>query len=184
MVRLAQLLALSLKPGDIVALHGDLGAGKTTFARALIQAFASDQSTEVVSPTFSLVQTYDCERGSIEHFDLYRLKSAEEAEEIGLSDDGSHCIRIIEWPDRLAGGLSRDRLDVTFEDTAAGRSRTVVLTPNGSTGDRLNRLAQLHSFIERSGWADAQIAYLQGDASTRRYARLTRGRSTAGPRAA
>ena len=179
MVRLAQLLALSLKPGDVVALHGDLGAGKTTFARALIQAFTSDHATEVVSPTFSLVQTYDCERGSIEHFDLYRLKSAEEAEEIGLSDDGSHCIRIIEWPDRLAGGLSRNRLDVTFEDTAAGRSRTVVLTPIGSTVDRLNRLAQLHSFIERSGWADAQIAYLQGDASTRRYARLTRGRSTA-----
>ncbi len=179
MVCLAQLVALSVRHGDVVALHGDLGAGKTTFARALIQAFTGDQATEVVSPTFSLVQTYDSDRGSIEHFDLYRLKSAEEAEEIGLGDDGAHCIRIIEWPDRLAGGVSGNRLDITFEDTTAGSARALVLNPCGTMLERLNRLAQLHNFVERSGWASAQIAYLQGDASTRRYARLTQGNSTA-----
>ncbi len=172
MVRIAQLLALSLSGGDIVALHGDLGAGKTTFARALIRAFAGDEATEVVSPTFSLVQTYDCDRGRIEHFDLYRLKGPEDLEEIGLSDAGCNVIRVIEWPDRLGEVRVGNRLDVAFSETQSDATRSLKLDPAGTMVARLDRLRLLNDFITHSGWTNAHISYLQGDASARRYARL------------
>ena len=175
MVRVAQSLALILKSGDIVALHGDLGAGKTTFARTLIRAFASDDTIEVVSPTFSLVQTYDCDRGRIEHFDLYRLKGPEEIEEIGLGDAGSDVIRLIEWPDRLSETRSGNCLDIVFSEARAGFTRSLELVPARTMVARVDRLLSISDFIQRSGWSDASVSYLQGDASTRRYARLKRG---------
>ncbi len=175
MQRLAQLLALSLRSGDVVALHGDLGAGKTTFARHLIGAFTGDEGTEVVSPTFSLVQTYAGDRGLVEHFDLYRLKSSEEAEEIGLGDAGTDIIRIIEWPDRLRELPNGNRLDVVFIETQSEATRTLVLRSTGTMRPRVDRLRLIHAFIGRAAWGDARITYLQGDASTRRYARLIRG---------
>ena len=179
MARIAQALALGLKAGDCVALHGDLGAGKTTFARALIRAFAGDDTVEVVSPTFSLVQTYDCGRGRIEHFDLYRLKGPEDVGEIGLGDEGAGVIRIIEWPDRLGSGHSGNRLDIVFSETGSGATRSLELIPAGTMVARLDRLRSIADFASRGGWGDAAVAYLQGDASTRRYARLKRGSESA-----
>jgi N-acetylmuramate 1-kinase len=175
MVRIAQTLALSLKAGDTIALSGDLGAGKTTFARALIRAFAGDDTIEVVSPTFSLVQTYDCDRGGIEHFDLYRLKGPEDVEQIGLGDEGSGVIRIIEWPDRLGEARAGNRLDIIFSETGSDATRSLELVPAGTMVARLDRLRSIVDFLDSSGWSNAAIAYLQGDASTRRYARLRRG---------
>lgn len=172
--RAAMLLALGIRPGDTLALHGDLGAGKTTFARALIRALIADATLEVVSPTFSLVQTYDGPRGRIEHYDLYRLKSADEADEIGLGDAGGDVIRIVEWPDRLGGPLGDARLDIRFEEASNGTARDLAFEGHGTLAARLARLAATHEFIARAGWADARIAHLQGDASTRRYARLVR----------
>jgi len=174
MQRVAMLLALGIRPGDTLALHGDLGAGKTTFARAFVRAFTGDDVLEVPSPTFSLVQTYDGARGRIEHYDLYRLKSPDEADEIGLGDAGGGVIRIIEWPDRLGGAVAAERIDVRFEDAAEGRARALVLEAHGGAAARLDRLAAARAFIADAGWGDAGIAYLQGDASTRRYARLKR----------
>ena len=136
MARIAQALALGLKAGDCVALHGDLGAGKTTLARALIRAFAGDDTVEVVSPTFSLVQTYDCGRGCIEHFDLYRLKGPEDVEEIGLGAEGASVIRIIEWPDHLGEARAGNRLDIVFSETGLGATRSLELIPAGTMLDR------------------------------------------------
>ena len=76
---LAQRIALKLKPGDTITLTGDLGAGKTTFARALIRALLNDADAEVPSPTFSLIQTYDAPRLTLAHLDLYRLTEEQEA---------------------------------------------------------------------------------------------------------
>ena len=85
-VRLAELLALKIRPGDAIALSGDLGAGKTTLARALIRALLGDPSAEVPSPTFSLRQEYATHRLTVTHFDFYRLGSAGEAAELGLDE--------------------------------------------------------------------------------------------------
>jgi tRNA threonylcarbamoyladenosine biosynthesis protein TsaE len=126
-------LAGILRPGDVVCLSGDLGAGKTTLARALVRTL-TDPEEEVPSPTFTLVQTYETLAGTVWHFDLYRLKKPEESYELGLEDAVSD-ICLIEWPERLGKLLPRKRLDVHLEANDAARRAT--LTPAGSWGDRL-----------------------------------------------
>jgi tRNA threonylcarbamoyl adenosine modification protein YjeE len=98
--RLAGLLAPLLRAGDTVLLEGELGAGKTAFARALVRALLHTPSLVVPSPTFSLVQPYEGQGLRLLHIDLYRLGDAREAEELGISDD-DEAIRLIEWPERL-----------------------------------------------------------------------------------
>jgi len=113
LIMLAKPLAENLRKGDIVALWGDLGAGKTTFARTLIQALTGED-LDVPSPTFTLVQVYDCPQGEVWHCDLYRLKEPEEACELGLEDAFHQSVCLIEWPERLGNLLPRRRIDVTF----------------------------------------------------------------------
>lgn len=104
--RLAITLAAELHAGDVVLLEGDVGAGKTHFARALIQSLLASPE-DVPSPTFTLVQTYLCPQGEIWHADLYRLTSTYEIEELGLTEAFETDICLIEWPDRL-GPLTPD----------------------------------------------------------------------------
>jgi len=98
---LAQQLAQQLHPGDCLLLEGPIGAGKTHFARSLIQSLMV-QPEDVPSPTFTLVQTYDVPSGELWHADLYRLSALEEIEELGLFEAFDAAICLIEWPDRLA----------------------------------------------------------------------------------
>ena len=93
---LAARLAAVVRPGDIIALKGELGAGKTSFARAFIRARGGDET--VPSPSFTLVQTYDLPGGTVWHFDLYRLRAAEEAWELGVEEAFHDGIALIEWP--------------------------------------------------------------------------------------
>ncbi|WP_084397191.1 tRNA (adenosine(37)-N6)-threonylcarbamoyltransferase complex ATPase subunit type 1 TsaE [Henriciella aquimarina] len=118
--RLARRLAPHLKPGDVIALRGGLGAGKTTFARALISVLAG-QETEVPSPTYTLVQTYDTPGLPVFHFDLYRLDHPDEVMELGWEEtmDG---LALIEWPDKAGAHLPQWRLDLTLEQTVDGRT--------------------------------------------------------------
>lgn len=124
---LARNLAPKLKAGDVIALRGGLGAGKTTFARALISALMG-QETEVPSPTYTLVQTYDGPDFPIFHFDLYRLDDPNEVYELGW-DTTQDGLALIEWPDRAGPNLPRWRLDLSFE--IAGNIRTARLEPCG-----------------------------------------------------
>src|SRR5215472_8531915 len=108
--RLAIDLASALEPGDLITLSGDLGAGKTTFARALIRHLAGNEQIEVPSPTFTLVQSYDLPRFTLVHADLYRVGSAAELGELGLGDAPDGAVILMEWPDRAAEALPPDRI--------------------------------------------------------------------------
>ena len=111
-VAFAARLAAVAVAGDIIALKGDLGAGKTSFARAFIRARGSGEA--VPSPTFTLVQVYDMAPVAIWHFDLYRLNSPEEAWELGIEDAFGEAISLVEWPERLGSLLPRRRLEITL----------------------------------------------------------------------
>lgn len=112
-------LATHTRPGDVIALYGDLGAGKTTLARALIRRLAGPD-TEAPSPTFTLVQTYRTARLAIWHFDLYRLESPGEARELGM-DEAVDGLCLIEWPERLGQYLPSARLEVRLSFDGDGR---------------------------------------------------------------
>jgi tRNA threonylcarbamoyl adenosine modification protein YjeE len=171
--RLAQLIALKLKPGDAIALHGDLGAGKTTFARALVRALLGDDEAEVPSPTFALMQLYDAPRLKLAHLDLYRLADESETDELGVADILDIGAIIVEWPERAPALLPPDRLDILIREGSRPDTRTISITPSGTWDTRLQRLDEIAAFVGYAPkWAHAQLHYLQGDASARAYARL------------
>jgi tRNA threonylcarbamoyladenosine biosynthesis protein TsaE len=111
---LALRFASHLKLGDVVLLKGDLGAGKSTFARALIQHLCGE-NTEVPSPTFTLVQTYETKAFPIWHFDFYRLKAPEEVYELGIEEAMHHGVCLIEWPERLGPDFFKGCFEIEFE---------------------------------------------------------------------
>jgi len=119
--RLAGEVAFFLQPGDMLGLEGDLGAGKSTFARALIRALSSDPALEVPSPTFTLMQTYETPRFDIAHFDLYRLKSAREMGELGFEDALAEGAVLVEWPERAPEALPPDALHVRLKQENGAR---------------------------------------------------------------
>jgi len=135
--RFAARIAALARPGDVIALWGDLGAGKTTFARGFLRALG--HAGEVPSPTFTLVQSYPLARATVCHIDLYRLGAPEEAWELGLEDAFAEAISLIEWPDRLGALLPEDRLDIHFADDGAGR--VARLRGHGAWRARLAALA-------------------------------------------
>lgn len=167
--RLAEDLALALKPGDCICLSGDLGAGKSTFARAVIRAIADDPDLEAPSPTFTLVQTYAL-RLPLAHVDLYRIGSPEELEELGLEDALGNGAALIEWPERAEAALPDSRVMMRFDGLDASRS-VAISGPDEFVG-RLTRSLDARRFLDRSGFATAVRRHLQGDASTRTYESL------------
>lgn len=168
-IRLAEDVAAKLAIGDVIALRGDLGAGKTSFARALIRAVAGNSGLEVPSPTFTIVQTYDT-RLPIAHFDLYRLGSADELEEIGFDEAVSEGVVLVEWPERAEESLPANRLEIALEIHGAGRMATL----SGDAGwlKRLRRTLAVRHFLDAAGWVGADRRHLQGDASSRTYERV------------
>ena len=110
----AAQIAPLLKQGDIVALKGTLGVGKTTFVRHLVK-YLTKSDIDVPSPTFTLLQTYETPNFLIYHFDFYRLKTPEEAYEIGIEDAFSDGVSLIEWPDKIGSLLPKKHKEILFE---------------------------------------------------------------------
>ncbi|ESY93534.1 MULTISPECIES: tRNA (adenosine(37)-N6)-threonylcarbamoyltransferase complex ATPase subunit type 1 TsaE [unclassified Mesorhizobium] len=168
--RLGEDLALALRAGDVLALKGDLGAGKSTLARALIRALADDAGLEVPSPTFTLVQSYDT-RVPVHHFDLYRLTSAAELDELGFEEALAQGAALIEWPERADGYLPK--ATVLIELVQHGEGRLARLSGQGVTFDRIARSLAMRGFLESAGWGQAQRRHFIGDASARSYEIVT-----------
>jgi N-acetylmuramate 1-kinase len=176
-LRLAADLADTLAPGDVVALSGDLGAGKTTFARAVIRHLAGDDRLEVPSPTFTLLQTYDLPRFPVVHVDLYRVSEPSELVELGFTDIAGDAAVLIEWPERAGVLLPQDRLEIALAlaPEAGPQHRRLRIGGHGALALRAHRLVGLYRFLNEAGFGEAERVRLQGDASTRIYERLEQG---------
>ncbi|MAL79198.1 MAG: tRNA (adenosine(37)-N6)-threonylcarbamoyltransferase complex ATPase subunit type 1 TsaE [Sneathiella sp.] len=140
--RLATALAGVLRPGDVIALGGTLGAGKTAFVRALVRALAG-QEIDVPSPTFNLLLTYDFPDYCLYHYDLYRLESPEEALELDIDEAFDYGVSLIEWPDRLGRYLPAGhlRIDITVMEDSG--SRLFELTGDESWRSRFMTLEEI-----------------------------------------
>src|SRR5579864_2928097 len=135
-------LALLTGPGDVITLTGDLGAGKTAAARAMIRYLAGDDTVEVPSPTFTLAQTYDLPSFPLVHADLYRVNDPIELEEIGLSPLPDGTTALIEWPERAPGVLPPDRIDIALSHRPAlgSSARAAEITGYGKAAAQVARL--------------------------------------------
>jgi tRNA threonylcarbamoyl adenosine modification protein YjeE len=186
--RCACWLADLCRPGDLFFLTGELGVGKTTLARAFIQALG-DQETVVPSPSFTLVQPYDTLKGALLHVDLYRISQPDEVYELGLTDHQAghqkggqtEPIMLIEWPEHGDHVLRRPDFTVAIAQIGASNRRQLRIT--AKTPARLEALSasyareiRLVTFLANAGWSGDTATRLQiaGDASTRRYERLHR----------
>lgn len=123
--------------GDVVTLGGGLGAGKTTFARGAVSAWMG-RDEETPSPTYTLVQTYEGMKGELWHADLYRLKTPDDALELGLIDAFADAACLIEWPEKIRAFLPADHLHIAL--TTDGEGRVARLEPAGAWRDRLDQI--------------------------------------------
>lgn len=141
-VALASRLADVLKPGDVLCLHGDLGMGKSVFARGLIRALSRKPDLDVPSPTFTLVQTYDTDAGDVWHFDLYRLKNPDEVYELGWEEGLANAIVIVEWPERLGYLMPSTRIDISLSQAPDSARLLQITGGTARVSDLLSAISQ------------------------------------------
>ena len=126
-----------LLPGDVIFLYGQIGVGKTTFVRLLVNNYENEKKlkkSEVLSPTFNIVFEYDIKDFTIEHYDLYRLKNEKEIKNIGLFANLKQNITIVEWPE-LIKNKPINRIDLFFEYTKDMNERTLTIKTSGRLKD-------------------------------------------------
>ncbi len=171
---LAGEIAGLLKSGDVVTLAGDLGVGKTTFARAVIRAIAKDPELEAPSPSFTLMQIYEGAFGKIVHADFYRIEAVGDVAEIGWEEAGEDAILLVEWAERARELFTGDRLDIrlSFAEYERRDVRLITMSGYGAFAPRLSSFKSMREFLRGAGWADARRTFLQGDASSRAYETL------------
>ncbi|MGA2791935.1 MAG: tRNA (adenosine(37)-N6)-threonylcarbamoyltransferase complex ATPase subunit type 1 TsaE [Roseiarcus sp.] len=171
---LAAQIAEWVKPGDLIALSGDLGAAKTTFARALIRQLTGDPRLEAPSPTFTLMQVYEAPAFPIVHADFYRIRQPDELLNLGWEEATEGALTLVEWPEQASDFLKPDRLAIAFHlDLAQGPDyRRAVIQGHGAWAARLARLRGIATLLQRAGWSEARRIFMHGDASVRAYERL------------
>jgi tRNA threonylcarbamoyl adenosine modification protein YjeE len=165
-IRLGEDLAAMLAPGDLVFLEGDLGAGKSALARAILRALADDMELDVPSPTFTLVQPYRT-RIPVLHVDLYRVGSPDEVQELGIGEALADHAVLVEWPERAEGLLGEAALTVML--SGSGESRMASISGHPKAMARLQRSLAARDFLDEAGWQEAARRHLTGDASARAY---------------
>ncbi len=138
MTDLAGKLAGLLRAGDCVALYGDLGAGKSSFARAVIKTLAGVDGAP--SPTFTLVQGYETPKGPLWHFDLYRLKKPEEVYELGWEEALAGGLVLVEWPEQAEALLPASRLAARLDFAQTGEERRILIEGHAAWASRLSSL--------------------------------------------
>ena len=126
---LAKKFSKILKKGDVVFLYGEIGVGKTTFVRHLVQNFQKNNNikiTEVTSPTFNLVNQYEIKQLIIEHYDLFRIKNTKETKNIGLMENKEEVLTIVEWPEKISK-LLKNKIELFFEYTNNTKKRFIKI---------------------------------------------------------
>ena len=172
--RLGADLARATKAGDLILLDGDLGAGKSTLARAFLRGLYGDPELEVPSPTYTLVQHYEGPVLAL-HTDLYRTRSATEADELGLHEALETGIVLVEWPERAPHLLDEATLIVRL--TGIGDKRRAVMAVNSNSAKRFARTFQIRNFLTAHCHENAARKMLSGDASTRSYETIHNGKT-------
>ena len=131
--KISNKIKKKLTPGDVIFLYGEIGVGKTTFARLLINSYEKEKNlkvSEVLSPTFNIVFEYDIKKLTIKHYDLYRLKNDNDIKNIGLFEDLERTITLIEWPE-LIKEKPINRIDLLFEYSENMNERSLVIKTSG-----------------------------------------------------
>ena len=131
--KISNKIKKKLAPGDVIFLYGEIGVGKTTFARLLINNYEKEKNlkvSEVLSPTFNIVFEYDIKKLTIKHYDLYRLKNGRDIKNIGLFEDLDQTITLIEWPELIKEKPS-NRIDLFFEYSENMIERSLIIKTNG-----------------------------------------------------
>ena len=131
--KIANKIKKKLSIGDVIFLHGEIGVGKTTFARLLINSFENEQKikkSEVLSPTFNIVFEYEIKKFTIKHFDLYRLRNENDIKNIGLFENIEKNITLIEWPE-LIKNKPKNRIDIFFKYQKDYNKRSITIKASG-----------------------------------------------------
>jgi len=140
---LSKKISKIIKPGDIIFLYGEIGVGKTTFVRFLINHLEVENQmnkSDILSPTFNIVYDYNIGKIKIHHYDLYRLKNYKDVLELGMFEISENHIKIIEWPE-LIGSKPKDRIEIIFEYSKLAQSRKVQIKGFGKWKDhKLNEI--------------------------------------------
>ncbi len=170
--RIAEAIASVADVGDLITLSGELGAGKTSFVRSAIRWLAGDPERSIASPTFALAQVHDDLVISVTHADFYRLETPEDARELALEEALETGVVFVEWPDK--GDLpTLATFSIAIQPGEDETDRRIVVTADETAASRLERLTAVRDFLASAGWGEARRCRLQGDASTRRYEKLS-----------
>ena len=160
-------LACALKAGNLVLLSGDLGAGKTTLARAMIRQMAEDPILEVPSPTYTICQSYET-RIPLHHYDLYRVSNLDELHELGWEEQLETGCLLMEWPQNVFEAIPEDAILIEITDGEAD-TRQISITSQSDKLDRISRSFAIRDFLKKQGLGKANRRFLTGDASARAY---------------